>query len=133
MVLIVAKCIVNYGHICKVTLIIQVLIVAKCIVNFSLKYEYSPSILSINSSKVYCKWFITCLIIFTVLVLIVAKCIVNGINELAGLNATIVLIVAKCIVSCINSSKVYCKWNKRTGRIECNYCINSSKVYCILY
>ena len=53
----------------------------------------------------YCKWFITCLIIFTVLVLIVAKCIVNGINELAGLNATIVLIVAKCIVNIINQLK----------------------------
>ena len=55
--------------------------------------------MSINSSKVYCKWFLSVNICTTLKVLIVAKCIVNAVviedeSVIPG-----VLIVAKCIVN----------------------------------
>ena len=55
-VLIVAKCIVNYKHLSPFIFSCHVLIVAKCIVN-KFKKEYNNILNeSINSSKVYCKF-----------------------------------------------------------------------------
>ena len=55
--------------------------------------------LSINSSKVYCKWGIQCAASGDTAVLIVAKCIVNAVSENLKEISILVLIVAKCIVN----------------------------------
>ena len=56
-VLIVAKCIVNFGiEVIKVS-IVNVLIVAKCIVNKKNEHPTAEEKRGINSSKVYCKCF----------------------------------------------------------------------------
>ena len=57
-VLIVAKCIVNEGVRIEGRKIQIVLIVAKCIVNYDNCKSHFCSSKSINSSKVYCKFFI---------------------------------------------------------------------------
>ena len=53
----------------------------------------------INSSKVYCKFYIIRIHICQFIVLIVAKCIVNLRNYADKLIDSKVLIVAKCIVN----------------------------------
>ena len=54
---------------------------------------------SINSSKVYCKFSSVSLNVLIISVLIVAKCIVNLHSTLSKNSKLIVLIVAKCIVN----------------------------------
>ena len=55
-VLIVAKCIVNIYNVRVCNIILIVLIVAKCIVNLKEQQCRYYKNLSINSSKVYCKY-----------------------------------------------------------------------------
>ena len=75
-----------------------VLIVAKCIVNSFCDSSFDVS-LSINSSKVYCKYIFMSVFCYIFSVLIVAKCIVNfSIRSTVRLILN-VLIVAKCIVN----------------------------------
>ena len=97
---------------------------------------------SINSSKVYCKFFQNKEWLFPHKVLIVAKCIVNFLYLSFFISEDTVLIVAKCIVNQdkkfkerwrgygINSSKVYCKFSWHLWFFPSVLRINSSKVYC---
>ena len=96
-----------------------VLIVAKCIVNKKRKKNNKKN-LSINSSKVYCKYFFEFEQLDFFFVLIVAKCIVN--YELT--------ISIPPRVKGINSSKVYCKSKRSNFFYFIVSSINSSKVYC---
>ena len=68
---------------------ILVLIVAKCIVNWGALYLIAKELAGINSSKVYCKCSQSVHINYKTLVLIVAKCNVNHSSSYSSIKSHI--------------------------------------------